>query len=89
MSPRYKQCPFCEERPSALPNGSCTECAMDEQLDQWIVNATKRADSLGLSFERFIELCECAWDVTDMDLPSMMASADVFRLRNKPKTWVN
>jgi hypothetical protein len=82
-------CPFCEERPSALPNGSCADCAMDEELDRLLVGATKRAFQLGISFDRFIEMCEMAMSVVDFELPALMASADVERLKNKPKSWVN
>jgi hypothetical protein len=82
-------CQFCDERPSQLPNGSCRECAMDNELDQLLVGATKRAFKLGINFDRFIELCECAMNVVDLDLPAMMASADVDRLKNNPKSWMS
>jgi hypothetical protein len=56
-------CPFCDERPSVLPNGSFGDCAMDDELDERIFAAASRAYELGISFEKFLELCEACADV--------------------------
>ena len=63
---RKMKCPFCETRPSELPNGSCRRCAMDELLDSLIYGAAKRARVLGISHDKFLDLCDAAMDVSGM-----------------------
>ena len=53
-------CPYCEERPSELPNGSCRDCAMDDELNGLIAGAVARASALGIRSEKFMDLVEAA-----------------------------
>jgi len=55
-------CPYCKDSPSALPNGSCKVCAMDDELDSLIMAAVNRSETLGIDSDRFLELCEEAMD---------------------------
>lgn len=60
-------CFFCKERPSELPNSSCRECGMDDELDHLIFSAMGRSRKLGISDERFMEHVEAVVDVFDMN----------------------
>ena len=60
------KCPFCNQRPSELPNGSCRRCAMDDVLDNLIVGAAGRARTLGIAHDKFLELCDAAMDVSGL-----------------------
>lgn len=76
-------CPFCEERPSDMPNFSCNECAVDEELDRLLYRAASRARSFNITDERIVELFEAAVDVVYAFPPFPERVADADRIRKQ------
>lgn len=65
---RKQICPYCDEEKAAflLEGDSCTDCAMDAELDEMLMAAARRSEWLGIPSERFLELCEAVIDVAGL-----------------------